>query len=154
MKICYTVYCWCFRSVLVSRIIASLGLGLDSCWSRSRTMGLEKHPVLVSVLVSKKLSGLGLGLGLEACGLDYNTGRCLLQFCATNELCIMNTFFQDKRIHKYTWYKDSLGQPSPIDFCIASADLFSTVSDVRVKRGAELSTDHHLVVCTLKALKP
>ena len=31
-------------------------------------MGLEKHPVLVS----KKLSGLGLGL--EACGLDYNTG--------------------------------------------------------------------------------
>ena len=36
-------------------------------------MGLEKHPVLVSVLVSKKLSGLGLGLGLEACGLDYNT---------------------------------------------------------------------------------
>ena len=26
--------------------------------------------------------------------------------------------------------------------------------DVRVKRGAELSTDHHLVVCTLKALKP
>ena len=36
-------------------------------------MGLEKHPVLVSVLVSKKLSGLGLGL--EACGLDYNTGK-------------------------------------------------------------------------------
>ena len=28
------------------------------------------------------------------------------------------------------------------------------MSDVPVKRGAELSTDHHLVVCTLKALKP
>ena len=33
--------------------------------------------------------------------------RCLLQFCATNGLCIMNTFFQLKRIHKYTWYRDS-----------------------------------------------
>ena len=66
----------------------------------------------------------------------------------------MNTFFQHKRIHKYTWYRDSLGQRSLIYFCIVSADLFSTVSDVRVKRGAELSTDHHLVVCTLKALKP
>ena len=73
---------------------------------------------------------------------------------ATNGLCIMNTFFQHKRIHKYTWYRDFLGQRSLIDFCIVSADLFSTVSDVRVKRGAELSTDHHLVVCTLKALKP
>ena len=41
-----------------------------------------------------------------------------------------------------------------IDFRIVSADLLSTVSDVCVKRGAELSTDHHLVVCTLKALKP
>ena len=86
---------------------------------------------------------------------DINkNGRCLLQFCATNGLCIMNTFFQHKRIHKYTWDRDSLGQRSLIDFCIVSADLFSTVSDVRVKRGAKLSTDHHLVVCTLKALKP
>ena len=86
---------------------------------------------------------------------DINkNGRCLLQFCATNGLCIMNTFFQHKRIHKYTWCRDFLGQRSLIDFCIVSADLFSTVSDVRVKRGAELSTDHHLVVCTLKALKP
>ena len=47
----------------------------------------------------------------------------------------------------------SLGQGSLIDFCIVSADLFSTVSDVRVKGGAELSTDHHLVVCALKPLK-
>ena len=86
---------------------------------------------------------------------DINkNGRCLLHFCATNGLCIMNTFFQHKRTHKYTWYRDSLGQRSLIDFYIVSADLFSTVSDVRVKRGAELSTDHHLVVCTLKALKP
>ena len=66
----------------------------------------------------------------------------------------MNTFFQHKRINKYTWYRESLGQRSLIDFCIVSADLFSTVSDVREERGAELSTDHHLVVCTLKALKP
>ena len=62
--------------------------------------------------------------------------------------------FQHKRIHKFTWYRDSLGQRSLIDFCIVSAYSFSTVSNVRVKRGAELSTDHHLVICTLKALKP
>ena len=67
-------------------------------------------------------------------------GRCVLQFCATNRLCIINQFLRHKRIHKYTWYKDSLGQSSWIYFCIVSAGLFSTVSDVRVKRGAELES--------------
>ena len=46
-------------------MIAGLGIGLNYCWSRSRTKSLGKHPVLVS----KKLSGLDL----EAGGLDYNT---------------------------------------------------------------------------------
>ena len=40
-----------------------------------------------------------------------------------------------------------MGQRSIIDFCIVSADLFSSVVDVRVKRGAELPTHHHHVVC-------
>ena len=56
-----------------------------------------------------------------------NNGRCLLQFGATNGLCIMNTFFQHKRILKYTWYRDSSGQRSLIDIYLISADLFSTV---------------------------
>ena len=65
---------------------------------------------------------------------DMNrNGRCLLQFCATHGLRIMNTFFLQKEIHKYTWYKDSVKQRSIIDFCIVSADLFSFVVDVRVK---------------------
>ena len=33
-------------------------------------------------------------------------------------------------------------------------NLFSDVLDVRVKRGAEFSTDHHLVVRSLRLLKP
>ena len=60
---------------------------------------------------------------------DINrNGRCLLQFCATNGLCIINTFFRHERIHNV----HSVGQRSIIDFCIVSADLFSSV--VRVKR--------------------
>ena len=42
-----------------------------------------------------------------------------------------------------------------IDFCIVSSDLFSEELDVRVKRGAELSTDHHhVVVCSPGISKP
>ena len=84
---------------------------------------------------------------------DINRNRrCLLQFCATNRLSIMNTFFWHKGIHMYTWYRDLVGQCSIIDFHIVSADLFSSVVNVCVKRGAELSTDHHLVVCILRGL--
>jgi exonuclease III len=73
-------------------------------------------------------------------------GELLLDFCAGNGLSVMNTYFQHKNIHKYTWYRDALTQKSLIDFIIVSADLKRSVLDVRVKRGAELSTDHHLVV--------
>ena len=64
----------------------------------------------------------------------------------------MNNFFRHKEIYKYTCYRDSVGQHSIIDFCIVSADFFSSVVDVCVKRGVELSTDHHLVVCILRDL--
>jgi len=63
----------------------------------------------------------------------------------------MNTFFQHRDVHKCTWCRDSLGQQSLIDICIVSADLYRSVLGVRVKRRAELSTDHHLLVCNLIA---
>ena len=66
----------------------------------------------------------------------------------------MNTFFQHSEGHKYAWYQPSIDQKSLIDFCRVSSDLFSEVLDVQVKRGAELSTDHHLVVCSLRISKP
>ena len=86
-------------------------------------------------------------------GLNEN-GRFLLQLCCSNGLRIMNTFFQHREVHKYTWYRPSMDQKSLIDFCIVSSDLLSDVLDVGLKRGAELSTDHHLVVCSLRLLKP
>ena len=77
-------------------------------------------------------------------------GEKLLDFCAGHALSIMNTFFQHKAVHKYTWYRDALAQRSLIDFIIVSSDLKRLVLDVRAKRGAELSTDHHLVVANIR----
>ena len=81
-------------------------------------------------------------------------GKYLLQLCCySNGLCIMNTFSQHREVHKYTWCQPIMYQKSLIDFCIVSSDLFSDVLDVRVKRVAELPTDHHLVVCSLQLSK-
>ncbi|TWW81097.1 hypothetical protein D4764_01G0009120 [Takifugu flavidus] len=49
-----------------------------------------------------------------------------------------------------TWHQDALGRRSMIDFVVVSSDLRPRVLDTRVKRGVELSTNHHLVVSWLR----
>ena len=65
-------------------------------------------------------------------------------------LTITNTIFKQKDTHMYTSYQNTLGFKSRVDFVIVSADLRPRVLDIQLKRGAELSTNHYLVVSWIR----
>jgi len=49
---------------------------------------------------------------------ESDNGLRLLDLCATNDLCVLGTFFQHKRIHKYTWYQRGKERRSQIDYIL------------------------------------
>ena len=80
---------------------------------------------------------------------ELNTnGRLLLKFCYRHKLSITNTKFKHKRM--YTWSRPTQNQRSMIDFVIVSSALKRHVVDTQVKKWAELSTDHRLVVSRIR----
>ena len=85
--------------------------------------------------------------------VENDSGRRLLRFCVENELRIMNTHFEHKKIHKFTWKCPGRGLQSIIDYFLVREDMKRIVNDVRVIRGAEIGSDHHLVVMKVKLTK-
>ncbi len=79
-----------------------------------------------------------------------NNGEHLLLFCNTNGLCIGNTFFAHKQIHKKTWCEPNGLTNNEIDYICISRRWRSALQDTRVYRGADVGSDHHLLKAVLK----
>ena len=85
-------------------------------------------------------------------------GRTLRDFVTFNKLKITNGFFRKKDIHKYTWA--ARGYRSIIDYVMINKKVAGSVRDTRVYRGADICSDHFLVVATVdlytkwKKMKP
>lgn len=107
----------------------------------------------------------GGALGPHGLGTRNSAGEDFLDDCSAAGLCVANTFFQHKTIHKAS-YKAIVprvyraGEPLAVapynnDFVVVRRSFLSSVTDVRVYRGVNGSatfahSDHHLVVVKLK----
>ena len=81
-------------------------------------------------------------------------GHELLEFCAINNLSIMNTWFQKKEIHQGTWTHPATKRCHTIDFVLMRAEQRVQCKDVRAMRGANCWTDHVLVRAKLNVGSP
>lgn len=84
--------------------------------------------------------------------VENDSGRRLLSFCTENDLRIMNTYLEHKRIHKFTWGCPGRGMNSIINYFLVRWDMKQTVKDVRVFQSAEIGSDHHLVLMMAKLM--
>ena len=87
------------------------------------------------------------GLGSRA----SNNGERLVSFACANDLCVTITFFPHIHIHQATWYPpDPSRAPSLKDYILVKPRLMASVLDTRVFRGADIDSDHRLVVMSIR----
>ena len=95
--------------------------------------------------VGVKRNGYERVLGVFGDDRVNENGMDLLGICVEKNLSVMNTMFNHRKIHKYTWERHD--SRSIIDFVIVDERLKSKVTDTRVYRGVNVGTDHFLVMC-------
>ena len=78
-----------------------------------------------------------------------DNGERFADLCATSNLVIGGSLFQHRRIHKDTWTSSDLQTEDQIDHMCIGRKFRRTLQDVRVRRGADLASDHHLLVARL-----
>ena len=89
-------------------------------------------------------------LGRYGLGKQNEAGERLVEFCASNELRIMNTWFEQPKRRLYTWTTPDGKHRNQIDYMLVNKRWKSTIKDVRTRPGADCGTDHELLVATLK----
>ena len=89
-------------------------------------------------------------MGKEGLGQMNENGLLFADLCTLNELIIEGTLFPHKPTHKATWISPDLQTENQIDHITMTKKWRRVLLDVRVKRGADINSGHHLLVGEFK----
>ena len=89
-------------------------------------------------------------MGQRGCGIIIDNSERLIDFCGLNNFVVGGTLLAHKEIHKLTWISPNQRDKNQIDHLLISGNWRRSLQDVRFRRGADVSSDHHLVVAHVK----
>ena len=89
-------------------------------------------------------------VGKHGCGSINDNGERLVDFCLNNNCIIGGTIFPHKIIHKLTWKSPDGRTINQIDHVIINKKWRRSLLDVKVYRGADVSSDHYMLFAKIK----
>ena len=89
-------------------------------------------------------------MGKHGVGQMIENGERFANICSFNRLVIGGTIFPHKKIHKATWVSPDQRTENQIDHFSISRKFRRLLEDKRVLRGADIGSDHHLLLAILK----
>jgi len=77
--------------------------------------------------------------------ISNRNGEMLLALALGNNLTVMSTQFQHKKIHKGTWLAPDQMTLNQIDHVLITSKKKELIEDVRTMRGPNIDSDHYLL---------
>ncbi|XP_047117394.1 uncharacterized protein LOC124798156 [Schistocerca piceifrons] len=100
--------------------------------------------------VGSENEGLEHIMGVHGMGIRNVNGELLIDTCAQHDLVIGGTLFPHRNCHKITWVSPDHVTENQIDHIVISRKFRHSLLDVRNRRGADVGSDHHLVLAEFR----
>ena len=81
----------------------------------------------------------------HGCGTINDNRERLVEFCVSNRCITDETVFPHRDIHKLSWRSPDGNTANQIDHIIIDKKSQRSLLDVKVHRGADVGSDHHLL---------
>ncbi|XP_047106589.1 craniofacial development protein 2-like [Schistocerca piceifrons] len=100
--------------------------------------------------VGSENEGLEHTMGVLGVGIRNVNGELLTDTCAEHDLVIGGASFPHCNCHKIIWVSPDHINKNQIDHIVISCKFWHSLLDVRNRRGADIRSDHHLVLAEFR----